>query len=284
MSKTNGKEVATAEKSEQSLAIGKAFSLTPNNLTEAIKLAELIASSDLAPKDFKGKSGNCLIAMQMGMEVGLAPMQAIQNIAVINGRPTVWGDAAIALVLASAVCEYVREEWDEKTQTWTCRGKRKDDAEEGISTFSMADAQKAGLTKKEGPWAYYPKRMIQMRARAFCLRDKFADVLKGLTVREEVMDYVETTATRTDSAPVMTPKPKTQEVDNSAKSADGTPMVSGELSFFTKELNRLGADMDEVQRYAKDKFSVASITLLSRAQAKDILNAWKDEPTSETAK
>ena len=52
----------------------------------------------------------------------------------------------------------------------------------------MEDAQKAGLQGKSGPWSQYPKRMRQMRARAFALRDVFPDVLRGMPIAEEVMD------------------------------------------------------------------------------------------------
>jgi hypothetical protein len=52
----------------------------------------------------------------------------------------------------------------------------------------MDDAKAAGLQGKQGPWTQYPKRMRQMRARAFALRDVFPDVLRGLPVAEEVMD------------------------------------------------------------------------------------------------
>lgn len=269
----NRKEVAVVDKQvTQSLTEGKAFSLTPNSLSEAMSLAKMIAESDLAPKDFKGKAGNCLIAMQMGMEVGLAPMQAIQNIAVINGRPTLWGDAAIALVLAAPICEYVRESYDEKTQTWTCRGKRRG-KEEGVYTFSMADAAKAGLDKKEETWRSYPKRMIQMRARAFCLRDNFADVLKGLAIREEVEDYVETTA---EVVPVAIPKAKAEP---EAPLANGSAiLVPGELAFFMGRLTFIGADAEEVKRFAKDKFGTEDLAKLTKDQARQILDVWTAEP------
>jgi len=56
-------------------------------MKDAMEYAKLISESDLAPKDFKGKPGNVLIAIQYGVEIGLKPMQAIQNISVINGRP-----------------------------------------------------------------------------------------------------------------------------------------------------------------------------------------------------
>ncbi|MFP3381680.1 hypothetical protein SB767_35775, partial [Bacillus sp. SIMBA_069] len=78
-----------------------------------------------------------------------------QNIAVINGRPSLWGDAVIGLVRASPLCEYVTETDDGETAT--CRVKRVGE-EEQVRTFSMADAAQAGLKGKQGPWTQYPKR------------------------------------------------------------------------------------------------------------------------------
>lgn len=162
-----------------------AFDLSPRSLEEALKFADYLADSELVPKDFKGKPGNVLVAIQWGMELGLKPMQAMQNIAVINGRPSVWGDAVLALVLASPVCEYVHE-WEENGTAFI-KVKRRGKPED-LQSFSDADATQAGLIGKQGPWSQYPKRMKKMRARAFALRDNFADVLKGIPIAEEVMD------------------------------------------------------------------------------------------------
>lgn len=162
-----------------------AFDLSPRSLEEALKFADYLADSELVPKDFKGKPGNVLVAIQWGMELGLKPMQAMQNIAVINGRPSVWGDAVLALVLASPVCEYVHE-WEENGTAFI-KVKRRGKPED-LQSFSDADAKQAGLIGKQGPWSQYPKRMKKMRARAFALRDNFADVLKGIPIAEEVMD------------------------------------------------------------------------------------------------
>ncbi len=163
----------------------QAFDLTPRSLDEVMKFAELMASSSIVPKEFIGKPGNILVAIQWGMELGLKPMQAMQNIAVINGRPSLWGDAVIALVRASPLCEYVNESLDNGMAV--CRVKRVGEAEQ-MRTFSAADAQRAGLSSKPGPWSQYPNRMMQMRARAFALRDVFPDVLRGMPIAEEVMD------------------------------------------------------------------------------------------------
>lgn len=174
------------------------FTLSPRSLDEAMRFSEMLAKSSIVPKEFQGNPGNILVAVQWGMELGLQPMQAMQNIAVINGRPALWGDAVIALVRSSPLCEYVYE--DDDGTTATCRVKRRGE-EEQIRTFSMDDAKTAGLAGKQGPWSQYPKRMRQMRARAFALRDVFPDVLRGMPVAEEVMDM---RPTEKDMGPAVT--------------------------------------------------------------------------------
>lgn len=161
------------------------FSLAPRNFDEAWRMAEILADSDLVPKDFRGKPGNCLVAIQWGAEVNLGALQSVQNIAVINGRPSMWGDALIALVRSSPLCESIIETDDGHTAT--CRVKRRGEPEQ-VRTFSAEDAKQAGLQGKQGPWQQYPKRMRQMRARAFALRDVFPDVLKGIPMAEELQD------------------------------------------------------------------------------------------------
>lgn len=175
-----------AETTALAMAPRQGFDLSPQSFEQALTFSQYLADSDLVPKDFKGKAGNCLIAVQWGAELGLKPMQAMQNLAIINGRPSLWGDAVLALVRASSLCEYVMETDDGSTAT--CRVKRRGDPAEQIRTFSMEDAKAAGLAGKQGPWSQYPKRMRQMRARAFALRDVFPDVLRGLPVAEELMD------------------------------------------------------------------------------------------------
>jgi hypothetical protein len=161
------------------------FNLNPRNFEEAWRLAEILADSELVPKDFRAKPGNCLVAIQWGAEVGLCALQSVQNIAVINGRPSMWGDALIALVRSSPLCEWIIESDD--GQAATCRVKRRGEPEQS-RTFGMDDAKTSGLLGKSGPWTQYPKRMRQMRARAFALRDVFPDVLKGIPMAEEALD------------------------------------------------------------------------------------------------
>ena len=161
------------------------------SMDDAYRFAKMVASSEFAPKDFRGKPESCLLAIQAGSEVGLSPMQSLQSIAVINGRPSIWGDAAMALVQASPVCEYVREyvEGDGDAMVAVCEAKRRGYPAPTVVRFSVADAKKASLWGKSGPWQQYPTRMLALRARGFALRNAFADALRGLITAEEAQDY-----------------------------------------------------------------------------------------------
>ena len=167
----------------------KSFDLSPQTFEQALTFANSLADSQMVPKDFMGKPGNCLVAIQWGMELGLKPLQCMQNIAVINGRPSLWGDAVMALVLASPHCKDVIETYEGTGDNYAavCVAKRHGRADK-TGRFSLVDAKAAGLLGKSGPWTQYRDRMMKMRARAFALRDQFADVLKGMAVAEEVMD------------------------------------------------------------------------------------------------
>ena len=165
--------------------------LALQSFDDAFRFAKMVSASEFAPKDFKGKPESCLLAIQHGSEVGLSPMQSLQSIAVINGRPTIWGDAALALVQSSPVCEYVREymEGEGDNLTAVCEAKRRGYPAPTTVRFSVVDAKKAGLWGKAGPWQNYPTRMLALRARGFALRNAFADALRGLITAEEAQDY-----------------------------------------------------------------------------------------------
>lgn len=168
-----------------------ASSLVPTSVKEAMEMATMLSKSNIVPKDFYGKPENCFVAIGFGMEIGLPPMQAVQNIMVVNGRPSLWGDSVLALVMGSGLCEHFEELSSSEAMKQgfgRCKVKRTGMKELEV-TFSMEDAKKAGLLGKPGPWQQYTGRMLQLRARSWALRDCFPDVLKGIQVREEVDDY-----------------------------------------------------------------------------------------------
>ncbi len=158
-----------------------------------MQLASKLASSDLIPKSFRGKPQDLFICWAMGYQVGLTPEQSQQCIAVINGKPAMWGDDMLALCMAHKDFDDIIETPIVKNDSiigYTCIVKRKGKADKE-SIFTMDMAKKAGLLAKGGVWNQYPERMLKLRARGFCLRDAFPDALKGIKPREEVEDYID---------------------------------------------------------------------------------------------
>lgn len=162
--------------------------LVPTNFDQLVTFSEMAARTEMVPKDFRGKPGNIMLAVQMGSELGLSPMQALSNIAIINGRAGVWGDALIGICRQSPLCENITEtmEGEGDNRVAVCVAKRRG-ASPVTARFSVADAKRAELWGKD-IWKKYPERMLQNRARGFALRDAFPDLLRGLKTGEELID------------------------------------------------------------------------------------------------
>jgi hypothetical protein len=163
------------------------FALQPQNIQEAMELARMLASSSMVPKNYANKPDDTLVAMMMGAELRLNPIQSLQNIAVINGRPAIYGDALLALMQNHPSFGGIKETFDDSTMSASCTVWRKG-GERHTQIFSQADAKTAGLWGKSGPWTQYPKRMLQWRARGFAIRSQFADALAGLITQDEAED------------------------------------------------------------------------------------------------
>lgn len=165
---------------------GQITGIVPQTIEEIFRVASAVHKSGLAPRDMN-TAEKLTVAIMHGLEIGLPPMQAIQRIAVVNGRPTMWGDAVPALLLSKGfrLVEKIVGDGDDRYATCTVI---RPDKTANEAQFSVADAKAAGLWGKVGPWKQYPDRMLQMRARGFAARDGAADVLMGLYLREEVED------------------------------------------------------------------------------------------------
>ena len=126
-----------------------------------------------------------LIRLQAGLELGLTPIWSLTNIMVTNGRPSVWGDALLGIVLNHPECQDVIETFEGTGDELTaiCEVHRRGRMPIKRS-FSVNDAKRAGLHGKNVHNAY-PKRMLQMRARSWACRDAFADALRGLAIVED---------------------------------------------------------------------------------------------------
>jgi hypothetical protein len=157
----------------------------------AKRVAHTLSQSSIVPDDYRGRPNDCFVAINMGHSLDMDPFQAIQSIAVIEGKPCLYGDGLIGVVRASPKCLWIEEKISDDGKTATCRTQRDGDPNPIEATYSMADAVQAGIDTKFN-WKKHPKRMLQMRARAYCLRDAYPDLLKGLGVVEERQDHDDT--------------------------------------------------------------------------------------------
>jgi hypothetical protein len=181
---------------EERQAVPQVHPMELKDFAELERWAERAARSDMVPYGYKGKPDNIILAVQMGMELGLRPMQSLANIAIIQGRASVWGDAMLALCKMHpdyvSTEEKVTGEGENMVARCVCVRRGEPPV---VQTYSVADAKTAKLWGKKGregqdtPWITNPKRMLQMRARGFALRDAFPDKLRGLISAEEVSDY-----------------------------------------------------------------------------------------------
>lgn len=178
------------ELQQSKLDTAKSVKVGNESLASISFLAEKFAKAgDLVPKEFRDSPEKCFVAIYKGATLGLDAFTSLQRIAVINGRATIWGDTALALVRKSGLLEIFEEEINEENGKLIaiCKVKRKGDTKAHIERFSQDDAVKAGLWGKN-VWNTHPKRMLKYKARAFALRDIFADILDGLHLKEEIED------------------------------------------------------------------------------------------------
>lgn len=156
------------------------------------------------PEDQEFDTNKIAIGIMQGAELNLKPIQSVQSIAVVNGMPSLYGDAMLAVVNATGQVEDFSEEPIMEGSTlvgWKATMKRKNRPTPTVRVFTTDDAKAANLLNKQGPWTQYRSRMLQMRARGWCLRDSFPDTLKGVMIAEEAQDITITSNVPVPLAP-----------------------------------------------------------------------------------
>lgn len=187
---------APMKTTEGGLLIGSTFE-------EQFRVARAYCASGILPQSFNTPE-KVLVGMQFALELGLKPLTALRQIAVVNGNPSLWGDMPLSLVMQSGKLQYIREYWTDeqgkkicaendnlgaKAYGAVCSVRRVGMEDECVRSFTLEDARVAGLLNKN-PWKAYPKRMLQCRARAWALKDTFPDALNGAPIAEYDYDYI----------------------------------------------------------------------------------------------
>jgi hypothetical protein len=231
---------ALAEREPRALvpfeAGGALDAMIPRTPEEYARMAKLLIDANCVPASYARRDATpqqvragLIIGLMKSVEIGVPPITGLNGIVIINNRPSVWGDLAVALVqrggqLANQQIMQIGSEpaprtplnqWDDgfgfQVSMW-----RKGQDSAYVGKFTVADARRAGLwenTSKQ-PWIYYPKDMLFNRARAKALRAGFADALHGMGIVEEERDVAPEIERKPDTQSLLSDEPEEGEFEN----------------------------------------------------------------------
>lgn len=151
----------------------------PQTFNEQMHFAEVISQAKgMLPRAYEGNPANVLVAVQYGASLGIEPMAALQNIDVIQGKPTLSAKGVAALVRAAGHRLYLDE--DEANKTVTCTIIRKDDPEHPFrATRDMAWAEQMKLTSKDN-YQKQPMVMLMWRSITACANKACPELFLGI--------------------------------------------------------------------------------------------------------
>jgi hypothetical protein len=191
-----------------------------SSMKEVESLATRIAKSELVPVAYRNKPDDIFVAMLMGNEIGIGPMQAIQNIDVIEGRPQARARLKKVLSLRNPNCEYFRCVETSTTKA-TFETKRRNDPEPTRLTYTIEEATAAGLTRKAN-WMKNPAAMLRARCEGALADIVYSDSTLGVPAEEydddppasrvELKDVTEAPAVKDVSAPAPNVTKRADEV------------------------------------------------------------------------
>lgn len=168
--------------------------------------AAVLARTELVPDAFQNKPDDIVVVFLMARELRIGPMQALQDIHVIKGRPGLSAKLMMGLVQREGHDIWLDDASDDRSAT--CHGIRKGSERAESFTFTVDDAEQAHLFGlKQQMWEKYPKAMLRARAVSGLCRQTFADVILGFGYTpEELRSEHDTKEVR--QPPVLPPIPK----------------------------------------------------------------------------
>jgi hypothetical protein len=204
---------------------------SPRTLAEAKDLAAQLATARTLPEALQKSPADILATIMAGAELGLAPMQSIRAIVLIKGKPTLSADAMGALTKSrSDICEYLRLVESTPTKA-TYETKRKGESQPTTMSFTIEDAQRAGLVAPGGMYIKYPAPMLRARCQSSICRAVYPDLLLGVYDPEELAYGVDVAPSPTHAVtiatvvapPLASPPPNRAPGDNVEDAALVTP-------------------------------------------------------------
>ena len=155
----------------------------------------LSKATDAIPRQYRNKPADILAVWMKARDLGIPMNNALSVMYVVNGKVTLMGDAMAAIakgfgykLIEDVIVDEDASALSDETE-WVAKCTvMAPDGEQTQRTFSKHDAIQAGLWGNSEPWKKYPKRMLQMRARAFACRDALPHLLAGIYERSEIIE------------------------------------------------------------------------------------------------
>jgi hypothetical protein len=172
----------------------------------AMQQADMLAKSNLVPKEYAKNPANCLIAVDMAAQMGANPMMVMQNSQVIHGKLGLASTFIIACVNSSGRFSPLQYIFGGSGDDYGCKASAIDrETGERIDgpTVTMGMAKAEGWYGKNGSkWKTMPELMLRYRAAAFFARTTCPEIMMGMQSDDELRDIAPRDITPTDRPPV----------------------------------------------------------------------------------
>jgi hypothetical protein len=158
------------------------------------RVAKLLSESDLVPAIYRGKLANCVIALNMAERLRADPLQIMQNLYIVQGKPGWSAKFLIATINQSGGFSKLRYEWkgEQGQPEWGCRAwaieKLTNERLDGPwITWKLANDE--GWVNKNGSkWKTMPLKMFMYRAGAWFVDVYAPELSMGLPTSEDLED------------------------------------------------------------------------------------------------
>ena len=155
----------------------------PQNMLEVRALANFLCRSKFIPQSFRGDLNTAVMLIVTCKQYGL-PITALSEVMEVNGKVGFWGRTKLGIVLKSPVCDYIipTEQSDKKC---TVETQRKGWPKPVSITYTLEQAEKAGLTARSDAWKKHPSDMLYWRAVSRIISQVYPDVIQGFATVED---------------------------------------------------------------------------------------------------
>lgn len=219
------------------------------------RVAKMMSSSSIVPKNYVNNVANTMIALELANRIGISPFMVMQNLDIIQGKPS-WNSTFIIAALNSCGrFKPMKFKFEGEGDSYGCYAYTYDESGELLkgTKITMKMVQSEGWMNKSGSkWKTMPEQMFQYRAASFFGRVHAPDILNGMHSVDEVKDFV---------------KPSQKEDYDSMKRQIEENLIENDYAFKGDELKTINQvlDTNEVLSYSK-VLDIMDTRLISRSE------------------